>query len=372
MTPRSRLGRMASLALAALLVQSALPARHVLAAQQSTVRVADEGGELVILIGPIDVPLPVMGAEPDTHADHHGGMILPPVGEVVVPLDAWVYAFRYELVDAAGQPVPSAVLHHLNIIDGNQRDLFLPISYRVAAMGSETGRLGLPRALFGHPLRAGQRLVASAMLHNPTDSAYRGVTVRFVMEYVKTGRPWPLFPVYTFQMDVMFPAGDKDFDLPPGRTSRWWQGSPAVAGRILGVGGHLHQYAERLVLENVTTGDTIWQGRPILDDGGTLAGVTVGRLYRRLGVEVTPDQVYRATVIYENPTGDTIPKGGMGLIAGVFMPSGPWPRPDVADPLYQLDRAHYLRVVRGPLAEITGAAPPASTADAHDHGTHRH
>jgi hypothetical protein len=170
-------------------------------------------------------------------------------------------------------------------------------------------------------------------------------------------------------MDVMFPAGDKDFDLPPGRSTRWWQGSPAVAGRILGVGGHVHDHAEMLVLENVTTGDTIWIGRPILAEDETLTGVTIGRLYRKLGVEVSPDQVYRATVVYQNPTGAVIPKGGMGLIAGVFMPSGPWPRPDVADALYQLDQAHYLREVRGSLADISGME---STKTAADHTSHGH
>jgi hypothetical protein len=347
----------------------ALLAPFALSAQST--RIEDEGGRLVVKIGPVDVPLPDTAGSAG-HGDHHAAMIYPPVGEVTIPFDAWAYAFRYEIVDREGNPVPSSVLHHLNVIDPNQRDLFLPISYRVAAMGSETGRLGLPRMLFGHPLRGGQRLLISAMLHNPTDAAYEDVTVRFVFEYVKTGRPWPLFPVYTFQMDVMFPAGDKDFDLPVGRVAKWWQGSPAVPGRILGVGGHLHPNAERLVLEDVTTGDTIWQGRPILGDSGQLAGVTIGRLYRKLGVEVSPDHVYRATVIYENKTGAVIPKGGMGLIAGVFMPSGPWPRPDVADTLYLLDRAHYLREVRGSLAEITGAAAKPPAADAHDHASHKH
>jgi hypothetical protein len=351
-------------------VISVVSAVSVARAQTPTTRIEDEGGRLVVSIGPMDLPLPDTAGHAG-HGDHHAMMVYPPVSEVTIPFDAWAYAFRYEVVDGAGKPVPAAVLHHLNVIDPNQRDLFLPISYRVAAMGGETGRLGLPRLLFGHPLRGGQSLVISAMLHNPTGVAYEGVTVRFVFEYVRTGRPWPLFPVYTFQMDVMFPAGDKDFDLPVGRSAKWWQGSPAVPGRILGVGGHLHPNAEALVLEDVTTGDTIWRGRPILNDSGQLAGVSIGRLYRKLGVEVFPDHVYRATVIYENKTGATIPKGGMGLIAGVFMPSGPWPRPNVADPLYVLDRAHYRREVRGSLAEITGAAPPPAAA-AHDHTSHEH
>jgi hypothetical protein len=45
----------------------------------------------------------------------------------------------------------------------------------------------------------------------------------------------------------------------------------------------------------------------------------------------------------------------------------------MADQLYQLDRAHYLREVSGTLGEITGAAPPKPpAAAAHDHGSHQH
>ncbi len=69
---------------------------------------------------------------------HHGMMFLPPVQEVAIAFDAYLYGFRYELVDADGNEVPSQLLHHLNVIDPEHRDLFLPISCRVAAVGSAT------------------------------------------------------------------------------------------------------------------------------------------------------------------------------------------------------------------------------------------
>ena len=39
----------------------------------------------------------------------------------------------------------------------------------------------------------------------------------------------------------------------------------------------------------------------------------------------------------------------MGVVAGVFMTSGgaEWPAADTSNPLYALDREHYMRVVRG-------------------------
>jgi hypothetical protein len=337
-------------------------------AQEPSIRLQDNprADEFEILIGPVD--LPVM--QHMTGGDHHGMMVLPPVQAVEIPFDAWIYGFRYEVTDADGKPVPSSVLHHLNVIDPAQRDLFLPISYRVAAVGSETGAMSLPWLLFGHGVHGGQHLVIAAMLHNPTMTAYHGVTVKFIFEYVKTGRPWPLFPVYTFQMDVAFPVGDKDFDLPPGRSSKSWEGSPSVSGRIIALGGHMHQYADGLTLEDVTTGTRIWEGKPILNDRQQLVGVTLGRLYWKLGVGIEPDHTYRVTVTYDNPTGATIPKGGMGVIGGIFMPSGAWPRADTANELYQLDREHYLRQVRGSMAEIMRGAPVPADQDhaAHDHG----
>lgn len=325
--------------------------------------------EFVITVGPVDLPV-MAGGE----GHHHGkdAMVFPPIDEVAFPFDAYLYGFRYTFVDAAGNELPGQLMHHLNIIDPVHRDLFLPISYRMAAVGSETGPMAIPWALFGQPVAAGQRIVVSAMLHNPTGTAYDDVTLRFHFQYVPAGRPWPLFGVYTFQLDVSFPAGDKDFDLPPGRSAWSWEGSPAVAGRIVAVGGHVHEHAVDLTLDDVTTGERLWKGEPVVDEAGRLVGVTVGHVYRKLGIPLKPSHRYRATVTYDNPTGDTIPEGGMGLIGGLFIPSvRQWPRADAADPLYVLDRKHYLREVRGAFALISGDSagvpPPAAESHAHNH-----
>jgi hypothetical protein len=346
------------------------------AAQETAVRLEDDSaaGRFVITIGPMD--LPAAG-----HGEHHGehGAVFPPVETVVLPRDAYLYGFSFEIVDSRGRPVPSQVLHHLNLINPDNRELFLPISQRMLAIGQETGAHSMPWLLFGYPVSAGQRVVVSAMMHNPTHNSYSGAELRLYINYVKRGRPWPLFSVYPFQLDVAFPAGDKSFDLPPGRISRSYEASPIMKGRLLIVGGHLHPYAESLKLEDVTANTVIWEGKPIAGKGGTLEGVTVGRLYRRLGYTIYPDHVYRVTVTYHNPTSDTIPDGGMGVVGGVFLPSGddPWPRADESDPLYVLDRMHYLRQLRGKYADLVaqlggklpegGKGPEASGGHSHRH-----
>src|SRR5437773_4358642 len=133
-------------------------------AQQVTARIMDEPdkGHLTILIGPLDLPSMVMpGMEHDAHM-----MVLPPVQTVTVPVDAYLYGFGYDVVDAEGKPVPPKVVHHLNLIDPDHRELFLPISQRIGAVGGETGNQELPGAVkyfVGVPLKAGQHVVVSIM-----------------------------------------------------------------------------------------------------------------------------------------------------------------------------------------------------------------
>ena len=95
-----------------------------------------------------------------------------------------------------------------------------------------------------------------------------------------------------------------------------------------------------------------------------LRAVPVGRLYRwnRLGARIIPDHTYRVTVEYDNPTGDMLPQGGMGVIGGLMVPENPdaWPAADVSDSLYLSDLRHYLRLP-------PDAAPPGEAAAEHHH-----
>ncbi len=50
------------------------------------------------------------------------------------------------------------------------------------------------------------------MLHNPTDTGYSRVRVRLFLPYTHFR---PLREVAGFRLDVMFPTGPMEFDLPP-------------------------------------------------------------------------------------------------------------------------------------------------------------
>ncbi|MCH8254462.1 MAG: hypothetical protein IID06_03855, partial [Gemmatimonadetes bacterium] len=141
---------------------------------------------------------------------------------------------------------------------------------------------------------------------------------------------------------------DKSFDLPVGESSRSYEASPAVAGRLMVMASHMHEYATKIVFEDITENEIIWEGFPV-EEEGQLSGVTIGRLYKRFGVKIFPDHRYRVTVHYTNPTGEAIAEGGMGVVAGLFMPARgeEWPAAEPNNPLYALDRDHYMQVVRG-------------------------
>lgn len=326
--------------------------------------------EIVIEMPPIDLPAGL--AHEGMHGDHHADPMaairpgFPPVSLVTMPVSGAIHGFRVEMVDSAGNQLPSALLHHLNFIDPFHRELFLPISRRMIAAGKETGSQDLPWLLFGLPIRAGQQLVINGMLHNPTGTSYRQVRTRLVLSYTRASRPWPFFEVFPWQMDVLFPVGDKSFDLPPGKSSRSYEARPALAGKIVGVGGHVHEHAVRISLTDLTTGQVLWDAAPVVDAAGTVKGVPVGRLYRwnRIGAPITPDHVYRVTVEYDNPTGQVIREGGMGVVGGLFAPDEPeqWPVAQRSDSLYVLDMRHYLQLWRGRAADL---ARPAAAAHAH-------
>jgi hypothetical protein len=273
---------------------------------------------------------------PFTLAAQHGA-VAPQPRALTLPVDGWVRGLSFEVVDEAGEPLPSGVLHHLNLIAPERRELFSPIMLRIGAAGAETKPYSLPFFL-GYRVHPGDSLLVTTMLHNPTSQEYRGVRLRVRLDYTPADglmRPWSINPVY---VDVTPPSGAHSFDLPPGRSSSSWEGAPAIPARLLAAGGHLHKYGTSLRFEDMTTGEVIWEARPERDGNGSVEGMPI-RYFLPGGVELHPDHRYRLTAEYENPTGKMIPNGGMGTLGGIVMPDSDsrWPAAARQDSVYQHD-----------------------------------
>ncbi len=317
-------------------------------------------GALVIDLAPLELP---------ARTPHHA-LAQPPVATLEIPSDGYIHGFRVAVVDSAGRELSDELIHHFNLIDPDHRELFLPISRRLLAAGHETGAVRLPGLLFGLPLRRGEHVVASAMVENLTPVTYHEARVRLVMDFTPTGRPWPLFRASPWQMDVAFPVGDKSFALPPGRSQRSYEGSPAVPGKIVGLGGHMHDHGRLIEFVDVTAGQVIYRAAPIADSVGHIHSVPISRLYgwTRLGAHIAPDHRYRVTVYYDNPTGQAVPDGGMGVVGGLFVPDRgvEWPPADRSDSLYQQDYCHYMRQSGGHEMRMADAMP--MKLPMHEHG----
>jgi hypothetical protein len=113
-----------------------------------------------------------------------------------------------------------------------------------------------------------------------------------------------------------------------------------VSGRLLGVGGHLHDYGVRVRLEDAETGKLITVVEATRDSAGK-----VSRVSQRLfgvsgeGLKLKANHRYRVVGVYDNPTGETLIRGAMAHMAGLFVPDdmAQWPRIDPENPEYQRD-----------------------------------
>lgn len=300
--------------------------------ERATITASAKREELLLELPALDLPA--------------GTVVEQPASAGVFPVSGFIYALHAEIMDENGHRLPNELLHHMNVMDPTERELFLPIARRILASGMETGEIRFPWLLFGTRVRAGQRILANAMVHNPGSVGYRAVRVRLVLSYVPERRPWPFFSVLPWQLDVAFPVGDKSFDLPPGRSERSYEGSPAVEGKLIVIGGHMHEYGRTIEFWDATTGKLLWHGEPAPAPPGRPSAVPVSALYSlsSLGLRITPTHRYRVRVIYENPTTHAIVGGGMGVVGGLFMPDrkAVWPTTDPTDSLYQQDLRHFI------------------------------
>ena len=294
----------------------------------SPISVDSSDGEIVIVLGPEQL---------DEAGGESAMRIAKPVA-VALPVDGWLRSVRVDVVDGQGRVLPKRLLHHANVIAPEQRELFSPIMLRIGAAGPETAPIELPRVL-GYRVHRGDSLLVAAMLENPSPQPLSDVWVRVRLGYVAAGTWLPPISIHPFYVDVMPPAGSHAYDLPPGHSEKSWEGRPAIAGRMLAVGGHLHQFGVALRFRDVTEGRDLWVAQPARDSAGEVLGVPTAEFLWRGGVTLHPDHEYRLTAVYENPTGHVIPDGAMGTLGGVFLPAHGerWPDVSRSNPSYRLD-----------------------------------
>jgi hypothetical protein len=150
---------------------------------------------------------------------------------------------------------------------------------------------------------------------------------------------------------VINPVGRAvDLDLPAGSHTFQADFTMPLTGRILGVGGHLHDYGTTLRLDEVRGEELreVLTLRAALDATGKLQGIE-----RKLpgvsgrGIRLREGRTYRMSGHYDNPTGQQLANGAMVHLIGLFAPDRmhDWPGIDAQDPDYRRDLT-FLRQAR--------------------------
>lgn len=289
-------------------------------------------------------PFTIAGAHGDggSHGAHgHPGGELP-VLRFDWPINGWLRGTRLSLTGPGGAAIPRRVVHHINLVNFARRQLFYPAVERTLAMGQETEDIRLP-ATVGIPVSPGMPMGVILAWHNEGHEPIEGVTVELVLEYLphnQNPRPISVLPGY---MDVVNPiASPVDFDLPDGDHAFSASHRLPLSGRMIGVGGHLHDYGTSVTLDEVLDAGTrrVVALRTTLNGEGKLQAVERQLPgVRGRGIPLKAGTTYRVTGAYSNRTGATIPKGAMVHMVMLFAPDrlSEWPTVDPKDPEWQRD-----------------------------------
>src|SRR6266403_2154900 len=92
-------------------------------------------------------------------------------------------------------------------------------------------------------------------------------------------------------------------------------------GILIGVGGHMHDYAKQITLEDTTRKETVATLNANLDEKGQLLSMPVVTFLDRGGYKFAAGDELRITATYDNPTGKPLSGGAMGIVVGYFLPA---------------------------------------------------
>jgi len=295
----------------------AMDSRHrVSKTARLSVSNAAAANTLTVRVGPVALP-------------RHAGMNIPqpPAFFLTIPFDGWLTAFHPRLIDAHGQRLPNKLLHHAAFYNLARPD-FLCAHKREHIFGAGGEMNDWPAVPgFGYPVKRGDRIRITAMFANSTPRNYPGAFLEVRIEY-RTAQSAAANPstalkdVYPAWFDVTA-CGNSGYDLPPGPSTKTGQVTLRYSGRLLGVGGHLHNYGEWLVLKDATTQQTIATLAANLDRSGQILSMPIKLFTHTGGFPLHRGDVLTVTDAYNNPTGKPIPAGAMGIVVGYFLPDDP-------------------------------------------------
>jgi hypothetical protein len=260
---------------------------------------------LTVLVGPVSVP-------PRTE---HATALVP---SVTVPFDGWFVAYKPRIVDEKGATTTQRVLHHFNLLNTSRPSVVCPRQAElVFGAGSELANWP-PVPDVGYRVTKGMPLRISLMLTNPTDEPVSNAYVALEIQYRRSADA---------QLKAVYPAwfmvthcGPTMYDLSPGRNVTASEFTVVYDGKLLGVGGHIHDFGREIRLDNVTRNENIATLKTALDTDGRLLSVSTLIFPRREAYRLKSGDVVKVTAVYDNPTGRLLRKAAMGFAVTYFLP----------------------------------------------------
>jgi hypothetical protein len=270
---------------------------------------SDDGQQITLRIGPLSLP---------AHTNH---MKMPQPADLIwkVPISGWLLAYHPKLVDAKGGAVPGIVLHHVAFWNENRPDFLCPNKEEhIFGAGSElTDWVEVPG--FGYRVEQGDKIRVETMVHNPTDTSYTAAYLEVAIPY-RDASGTPVKSVYPAWMDVSS-CGNSGYDLPAGASEKTGTVGLKYDGVLLGVGGHMHDYAKQVTLEDTTQKATVATLDAKLDDNGQLLSMPVKTFFQEGGYKLAAGDQLKITATYENSSGKVVRDGAMGIVVGYFVPA---------------------------------------------------
>jgi hypothetical protein len=222
------------------------------------------------------------------------------------------------------------MVHHVGLANYSRRELLYPMVERLMAVGKETPRVSLPGNV-GVPLARGDTLGLYSAFHDVDGHTVERAYVIVTLPWIPAGHANPIVVMPFFADANLVIGGTSAWDLAPGRSERSAEFTMPLGGSLLALGGHVHDYAHSVRLEDAESGKVLVRLDTKLSADGHL--ISLGKRvfgFHEEGLPLLANHRYRIVAVYVNPTSHTLKQGGMASMAGAFMPDhvAEWPHLD--------------------------------------------
>ncbi len=168
----------------------------------------------------------------------------------------WITNINYEIIGAQRKTIHHVILENLSKSDYTCPNV---LKERIHGNGSEVTPLALPKG-YGYPINKTDGIALINHLINPSNENLENVKIEFTLKTKPKNIFSQLIPVQPVWVDIKNCTNDPTFYI-PAKTKQTLSIDPKIYspndGKVVYVGGHLHDYAKSLSMKIADTSYTI-------------------------------------------------------------------------------------------------------------------